>query len=168
MNPRRRLLTVIASGAALCLVLSSCRSDNGMTGDDSTGAAAVTRTIDAAEVRTDREPITNRFPLLGDFTDAHWVGGRLGDDRAPGPSTYFIEAVVRLAPADLARLSGQFDLAPAAADPQPPQSLIPFLSDAGRWSTSSELEQGFGPPDWVSQVFVQLDGGVVYVSARGE
>lgn len=31
-----------------------------------------------------------------------------------------------------------------------------------------ELQQGFRPAEWVSDVFVRLDDGTAYVSARGE
>jgi hypothetical protein len=33
---------------------------------------------------------------------------------------------------------------------------------------SAEFQAEFGPSDWVSDVFVRLDDGVAYVSARGE
>jgi hypothetical protein len=152
---------VLGLVAALALTVTGCQSDD-TTGTDMTSA------IDSAELRTDREPIADRFPRLGAFVDAHWVGGRLGDDRVPGPSTYFIEAVVTLSPDDLARLSNEYAFGPAPTAPQPPSSLAPFLATGGSWSTSTELESGFGPPDWVSEVFVRLDDGVAYVSARGE
>jgi hypothetical protein len=158
---RRSGVLGLGVALALALVITGCQSDE-PTGPD------MTSTIDAAEVRTDRQPIADRFPRLGSFVDAHWVGGRLGDDRVPGPSTYFIEAVVTLSPDDVARLTGEYDFAPAPAAPQAPQSLNPFVEGGGPWSTSSELESGFGPADWVSEVFVRLDEGVAYVSARGE
>jgi len=56
----------------------------------------------------------------------------------------------------------------APAAPQPPDSLAGFITGSTPWSTSPELESGFGPSDWMSSVFVRLDDGVAYVSARGE
>jgi hypothetical protein len=47
-------------------------------------------------------------------------------------------------------------------------SLAPLIESGGIWSTSTELESGFGPSDWVSNVFVRLDDGVAYLSAKGE
>jgi hypothetical protein len=155
--------TLIALGLALLVAFPTA----GCWYDDTTGTD-MNSAVDTAEVRTDRDPIATRFPRLGAFTDVHWVGGTLGDDRVPGPSTYFIEAVVNLAPDDVARLSGEYELTPAPAPPQAPQSLAPFLEGGGAWATSDELEAGFGPQDWASDVFVRLDDGVAYVSARGE
>ncbi|QYN41035.1 hypothetical protein K1T35_47695 (plasmid) [Pseudonocardia sp. DSM 110487] len=124
-------------------------------------------------MRTDRTPIAERFPRLGSFVEVRWVGGRAGDERVPGPSTYFIEAVVTLSPDDVARLASSFELTPAASPPRSPASLTSFLEgrgleERGRWWTSTELEAGFGPSGWVSDVFIALDEGVAYVSARGE
>jgi hypothetical protein len=156
------LWKIINHGIALALVLTmtACQS-NDMTGSDMASA------IDSAEVRTDREPIADRFPQLGSFVDAHWVGGRLGDEQMPGPSTYFIEAVVTLDPDDLARLTERYDFTRSPA-PRSPASLAPFVEGGSTWSTSAELDSGVGPSDWSSNVFVRLDDGVAYVSARGE
>jgi hypothetical protein len=119
-------------------------------------------------VRTDREPITQRFPQLGDFTEVHWLGGRLGDDRVPGPSTYTIEAVLDLAPDDLARLRTRYSFLPGGG-PVPPEPLRPFAGPApGPWSTSPELDAAAGPPGWASHVWLRFDTGTAYVSAKGE
>ena len=56
--------------------------------------------IENATLRTDRQPIEKRYPQLGAFTSVHWLGGTLGSDRVPSPSTYFIEAAVELRPED--------------------------------------------------------------------
>ncbi|MFC7403868.1 hypothetical protein [Georgenia alba] len=49
-----------------------------------------------AEVRSDLEPLTDRFPALGSPVGAEWMSGTLGGGRAPGPSTYWIDGVVHL------------------------------------------------------------------------
>jgi hypothetical protein len=146
---------------ALALTVAGCQSDD-TTGSDMTSA------IETAEVRTDHKPIADRFPQLGSFVESHWVGGRLGDDGIPGPSTYFIEAVVTLNADEVALLAGRYDFSRTPAPPQPPSSLAPFIQGGSAWYTSAELESGFGPSDWVSNVFVRLDDGVAYISARGE
>lgn len=154
---------IIRLGVALAFALAvvGCQSAD-TTGSDMADA------IETAEVRTDRQPIADRFPQLGSFVDTHWVGGRLGDDWVPGPSTYFIEAVVTLSPDDVARLESGYEFTPAPTAPQPPASLAPFVGGSSPWSSSRVLDSSFGPSDWVSHVFVRLDDGVAYVSARGE
>lgn len=157
----RRLAVVAAVGAMMCLIAGGCVSGGTEGGD-------VTSPIEEAEVRTDQQPLADEFPQLGGLVEAHWVGGRLGNDDVPGPSTYFIEAVVTLAPDDLARLTDRYEFTTASDTPQPPQSLTPFLDEGAVWSTSPALERSLAPPDWTAQVYVQLDRRVVYISARSQ
>lgn len=128
---------------------------------------SVSSVNETTDVRTDRDPLAKRFPRLGAFTGVHWLGGTLGDDRAPGPSTYFIEAVVALPPGVGARLQSTYGLVPAADGPRPPPALVPFMPDGASWSRSAALESGFGPPDWGAQVWVDTGRGLAYVSSKG-
>jgi hypothetical protein len=128
---------------------------------------AVASVDQATDVRTDRAPIASRFPRLGEFRAVHWVSGRLGDDRVPGPSTYFIEAVVELAPADAAALAARYPAAAAPTAPQAPPVLATFVP-GGPWTRSTALEDGFGPQGWQTTVRIAPDHAVAYVSAVGE
>lgn len=123
--------------------------------------------IEEAQPRTDVDPITKRWPQLGGIQEAHWVGGTLTDDGAPGPSSYFVEAVVVLAPADVARLTSQHHFAPAPTRPDPPASLKPYVRE-GNWLSDGEVDQAFTPPQWVSQIYVQPDNALAYISAKGQ
>ena len=55
-------------------------------------------------IRTDAAYVMTQFPGLGRLTEAHWVTGRKGDDRVPGPSVYYLDGVVTLAPAMVSSL----------------------------------------------------------------
>jgi hypothetical protein len=47
-------------------------------------------------VRHDLEQLTKRFSALGLPIDASWVSGGMGDPGVPGPSLYWIDAIVEL------------------------------------------------------------------------
>ena len=64
----------------------------------------------SGEVRSDLEPLTKRFSALDQPVAATWMSGTLGGD-APGPSTYWIDAVVRVTPETAATMR--------AASPEP-------------------------------------------------
>lgn len=149
------LMVVLALGASGCW------------GPDGTQEVPVSQVIDEAEVRTDRDPLMSRFPLLGSFVEARWVGGVLGDQRVPGPSTYFVEAVVTLAPADVERMrtAYRFDAAPA---PEVPAALRSAIGPDPDWSSSAEFDAALPPSDWVGHASIDLTRGIAYVSARGE
>ena len=142
-----------------CAVLAGCQApeeDRSATG------------LGNAELRTDREPIEKRYPQLGAFTDVHWLGGTLGSDRVPGPSTYFIEAAVELRPDDAAALRRLYAFAPTAdPQPSPPAPLTGHLDGSG-WTASEELDRAVSPSEWAVHVYLRPDQPVAYVSAKGQ
>lgn len=101
------------------------------------------------ELRTDPGPLLQRFPLLGRPLSTKWMSGTTGDPRVPGPSTYWIDAIVVLNPEQAETLRRQYPLQPAAADEVP--GVVPAmhpLLPAGPWQTSAALDaalsqQGF-------------------------
>lgn len=40
------------------------------------------------------EPLTKRFSVLADPREVQWMSGTYGNPRNPGPSTYWIDAVI--------------------------------------------------------------------------
>ena len=156
---RRQALAAAVTGLCLAGLVAGCagKSDQDKQRDR----------IEEAQPRTDVEPITKRWPQLGGIQQAHWVGGTLTSDGSPGPSSYFIEAVVILAPADLARLTSQHHFSPAPTRPDPPASLRPHLRE-GNWLSDAEVDQAFSPPNWVSHIYVQPDNALAYISAKGQ
>ena len=74
------------------------------TAADTASATASTRHRDGG-IRTDTAALTARFPGLGPIASASWVTGRKGDDRVPGPSGYYLDALASLDPATMAGLT---------------------------------------------------------------
>jgi len=72
------------------------------------------------ETRTDLEPLTKRFSALGDPVAATWISGTMGSSDVPGPSTYWIDAVVEVTPAQADEL--RRDYAPKPPTPHPTSS----------------------------------------------
>ena len=68
-------------------------------------------------VRHDLPPLTSRFPLLGEPTGSTWFAGTVGSDRAPGPSTYWIDAVVEVPSSTVASLLAEHSPVPAVTAP---------------------------------------------------
>ena len=150
----RRLLAVLITG----LVVAGCQSS------EPTGEQVATG-IENAQLRTDREPIQKRFPQLGAFSEVHWLGGRLGDDRAPGPSTYFIEAAVTLTPTDAAALRERYSFQ-TSSEPQPPEPLSGYLTGDG-WTASPELNSALASSEWAARVYLRPDAPIAYLTAKG-
>ncbi|MGV0913435.1 hypothetical protein ABQF31_03515 [Mycobacterium syngnathidarum] len=111
------------------------------------------------QVRHDLEPLTKRFPEIGNPISADWMGGTLGaqsDSRAavPGPSVYWIEAIIELEPATADGLRSKY--APAATSEQPNLKNLQTGLPAGPYLTSSALDTALSNKDWRSTAY--LDG----------
>ncbi len=77
------------------------------------------------ELRTDLEPLLNRYPELAKATEAKWMSGTFGRGDVPGPSTYWIDAVVTLPAAEVERLVAAYS--PAAQGNAP--TVVEVLRD---------------------------------------
>jgi hypothetical protein len=107
---------------------------------------------DRGPVRHDLEPLVKRFGALGSPRGATWQGGTLGSDRVPGPSTYWIEAVVQLEPGTAHRLVEANGGAPVPP-PQIDGALTPALT-AGPWAASEPLDGAFRAEGFRGRAFV--------------
>lgn len=120
--------------------------------------------IGDGELRTDLEPLTKRFPALGAPVGAEWMGGTLGD--APGPSTYWIDAVIEVDPAVADELRATY--APEAVSTPPDvvsgvQERIP----EGTWLSSDELDAAVSGSGYSTDVYVAQDEPFVVLAAIG-
>jgi hypothetical protein len=142
--------------------MASARSDTG------TNAALKSGT---GQLRTDAEPLLKRFPLLGRPLALQWMSGTLGDSRVPGPSTYWIDAIVDLPPEHAAWLRQNYGLPSAgssatgsAATAEPPTAAIPNLTPAlqallapGPWQSSRELNTALSQQGFLVRAYLQAD-----------
>ena len=124
----------------LCGLLVACAPDAPVT--------------DAREIRTDTAPLTKRFPAIGEPVTASWVTWNSATDGAPGPTTYWIDAVVTLTPQttktlEALKLAAQGKTPEVADELRPAVSTGPFLSGAaldGALSTSGWMATGYLDP----------------------
>lgn len=148
-------VVMIASG-----LLTSCSTP----AVDPTPAPAATRS-GTGELRHDLKPLTDRFARLASATKATWMSGTLGDDRVPGPSTYWIDAVVTLDEADYAALRSETDAQSTTETPAVDPGLEDELPD-GPFLRSDALDDLFSPDDYESTVFLDDASRTVVVTSR--
>ena len=170
--PARGLRLAKAAAAALLLLVGCTGTDGGpppasTTTEDTATVSAPAPDVsrgDRGPVRDDLEPLARRFDLLADAQEVTWQGGVLGDPRAPGPSTYWIEAVVRPSEPALAearRLADEPLGEPALAD-----ELAGAASD-GPWTGGSRLDQAFAQAGYSGRVLLDDDAGVLVLLLIG-
>lgn len=122
----------------------------------------------SGEVRHDLEPLTSRIPALDGIVEATWFGGTFGDgDRNPGPSTYWIDAVVTLPPGRADQLRTEMDLPAANRGPQYVADLAPYVPD-GAFLTSPELDETFSAGAWDTYAYLTETGDELVLIIVGE
>lgn len=149
------LATVPVTLACLIFIVSACNSAS-RTSQSAPDPPATTTT--AAPVRHDLEPLTKRFPEIGKPVSATWMGGALGvqsDSRAtvPGPSDYWIEAIIELEPATADALRAKYVPTPTGEVPKLKEVLQKDVP-AGPFLTSVAMDKALSNNDWRSTTYL--------------
>lgn len=118
-------------------------------------------------VRHDPEPLTRRFPALGSPVAASWVSGVMGDPNMPGPSTYWLDAVVKVTPETVSGLKARYHPVPAGARPEVWQALAQMVP-AGDYLTGGELDAAFTSPKGNAKIFLAQQVPVVVIAALSQ
>lgn len=119
---------------------------------------------DSGPLRSDEAPLTRRFPALGDPVTVAWRSGTTGDGAVPGPSTYWIDAAIRLPPATAGALAATAGLT-AAELPVDLPADVRAAAGSGPWQAGEPLNTAFGTAGFGTQAF--LGGDVVVLRAIG-
>jgi hypothetical protein len=149
MSRPRIAALVLALVVALPVALVGCSTPAPAPGRSSAPAAEKSG---SGEVRHDLEPLTSRFPQLANAQSATWLSGSLGDDRVPGPSLKWIDAVVTLPASDIAAMRSLYALAPADAAPRVVEALEPELPAS--LLAADDLDAAFSTDGFQSRVYL--------------
>ncbi len=163
----RGAAVVVAAVAALGMGLGGCSP--GDPGPSVPSAPLPTKQSvskgDIGALRTDTEPISKRWPKLGSIVAVQWYGGILGDPRVPGPSTYWVDAVVELEPAVMEALRAKAGTLKAES-PDIVDELVPKLPP-GPFSRSGALDlavQG----TFMTRVWLPAAGNRLIIAGMGQ
>ena len=169
LAPRATVVaTVVAVVAGLLAGCASSPSPDRTTAASASASDSATRS-GTGEIRHELGPLTDRFPQLATALSATWMSGTMGDERVPGPSTYWIDAVVVLDEAGFAELLA---LAPGEAGSGAKAELPdldPGLDDAlppGPFVRSSALDDDFSQDGRSTQVLLDDATSSVILTSR--
>ncbi|WP_225726561.1 MULTISPECIES: hypothetical protein [unclassified Nocardia] len=131
MTARAGLLAL----AVAALVAGGCGAPSNPTPHERTGQVS-------EDIRHDIDPLTKYFPLIGNPVAASWLGWSNASGAAPGPSMYWIDAVVELRPETAAALRARYAPAEPAA-PAVKDALRQAVPD-GPYLTGREFDIALG------------------------
>lgn len=148
----------------LILVVSGCNPGPHVSREASD--ALETKTTTNA-VRHELEPLTKRFPAFGSPVSASWVSGDMGDSRVPGPSLYWIDAIVEVSPATANGLKTTYLPVPTSNVPDVWETLRGNLPQGG-YLASDQLDQAFRSTKINAHAYLAVGAPVVVITASGE
>jgi hypothetical protein len=118
------------------------------------------------ELRTDLQPLVTRFPVLQAAGGARWMSGTFGRADVPGPSTYWIDAVVALDPAAAERLMTAYAPTAEGRTPDVVDGMRAELPD-GPFLTGDALDAAFDHERWHASAFLEPESGELVLVATG-
>jgi hypothetical protein len=156
----------LAAGLAVALGLAGCT--DGPTVNRPDGRPTDGGTVTAAAVRTDRDPITKRFPKLGNFVEVHWQGSLVGSSDVPGPSDVLIQALVVLRPEERAVAKAGYDwvAAPTGWEARMSDELRPFAPASGDWQHNRQYELDVRTSRYSGAVYLDMVSGTVFLDVN--
>lgn len=149
-----------------CGLLPGGERSSSTSSSHSTGDPAE-KVIDSHVVRTDLAPLTKRFPALGDPVSARWQSGTFGSERVPGPSLYWIDAVVTLEPATADRLRQAGSPADDGSSPQLVGEMGSELP-SGTLTRSDALDDELSHDGWRVRGWLVEGQDVLVIQTQGQ
>ena len=165
-RPAAATTAALLSLAVPVLTTGACSTEPTPTNERTRSTVSSTATkTGTGDVRSDLEPLTKRFSALGQPVSATWMSGTLGGD-APGPSTYWIDAVVELTPDGAAALRSTSPK-PTTETPDVEDGVRPALP-AGPLLQSEALDAKFAQGSFRAKAYLAADSDTVVLVALGQ
>lgn len=123
-----------------------------------------TMTTQSDTIRHDPEPLTKRFPAIERPVSVTWVGWSNASGRAPGPTTYWVQAIIELEPAVAAGLRTRFAPADTGRSPDMTAALRDVLPPA-RFLSSSALGDALSSAEWRSAAFIAAQSDTLVIDS---
>lgn len=164
-TPRRWVVVVAAVFTAAVVVLVGVVGYRLLTNGEAmeTTSAAKSGT---GELRTDLDPLVKRFPVLGEPAKARWMSGTYGRSDVPGPSTYWIDAVVSLAPEKVEQLRSAYSPVSEGKTPDVADGMREQVP-AGPFLTGESLNAAFDHERWYASAYLDPKTGELVLVATG-
>jgi hypothetical protein len=162
-GPVRRVGVVLALALAAAASAVACQSS---PDDGGQMRATEARKSGTGELRSDTEPLTTRFPVLSGPLDARWMSGTYGGADSPGPSTYWIDAVVTLGRDQVDTLRSTYGPTASGGVPAVVDGLKEQLPP-GPFLTSDALDKAFNHERWWASAYLDPEAGKLVIVATG-
>jgi hypothetical protein len=171
MNWRRAGITFALVGVAVAGTACSdadpadTTARGGTTADNPRSSVGTQKKTGTGDLRHDLEPLTKRFTALGDPVSATWQSGTLAS-AAPGPTTYWIDAVVELTP-EVATALRTHETEPTSETPEVVAAVRAAIP-SGPLRHGADLDAAFAQGSFRAKVYLVEGTDTVVLTALGE
>lgn len=124
-----------------------------------------TNTGENGGYRTDKQPIIDRFPLLGNFEKCYWKAEIITKNSrfsSPSPTSYRIKGFVILNAKDHETFKQKFVWESMEKGWKPSLDTDILKINSLVWSYSSDFNQFIKEPSFYGSFYIELDQGVIY------
>lgn len=155
---------IVSIVAALCVsITASCQAP---VENEGGRVSTEAQKSGSDELRTDEEPLTKRFPVLEAPFEVQWMSGTYGDSRNPGPSTYWIDAVITLDDSQIDDLTAAYSPASTGQSPSVVAGMKEHLPP-GPFQTSDTLNAAFKEGSWWARAYLNQQSNKLVLVATG-
>ena len=120
----------------------------------------------SGELRSDKEPLTKRFSVLEAPLEVRWMSGTYGNTRNPGPSTYWIDAVITLDGNEIDDLEASYSPSTTGQTPPVVDGMKEHLPP-GPFQTSDTLNAAFEEGRWWARAYLDPQSNKLVLVATG-
>lgn len=116
-------------------------------------------------LKTDKKPISNRFPKLGQFEKCFWIADTVfdsGRNNVPGPTSYWMKGYVFLSKQDFETFKSNYkwESVDITCTPEIDKDILEVTKAS--WVFSEEFNNFIKPPSFFGKFCLDIENGIVY------
>lgn len=117
------------------------------------------------EWRTDKEPILNRFPKIGDFKKCYWKADIVNKNNRitiPAPTSYWMKGFIYLNETSIDKLKTQYNWYQTDKDWKPSYDEPMLKSNTLEWYFSEEYNNYILPSNYFGKIYLNFDNNLLF------
>lgn len=121
------------------------------------------------EIRTDKEPISSRFPNLGEFNNCYWKADIIDENNrvsVPGPSSYWMKGFIVLNSKEVNSLKNVFKWSAVKSNWKPSLYTNILNLKTFKWSYSEDFNNYIMSASYVGKFYMDLENGIVFFDVQ--
>ncbi|OPX44460.1 hypothetical protein CLHUN_17590 [Ruminiclostridium hungatei] len=115
--------------------------------------------------RVDKDPITSRFPNVGQFDKCYWKADTIGKSGV-GPSSYWMKGFVVLKREDFEAFKTQYKWLDVESGWKPSLDTSILNIQSFKWSFSTEFDNYIKSASYVGKFYLDLENGIVFFDVQ--